>query len=163
MSDKITLERIEKMHPSFRVELKNQYEFINSKLPKDVRLRFSYTLRTFEEQNELYSQGRTKNGRIVTNAKGGQSMHNYGLAFDIVLLYDIDKNGTFETAVWQGKYFDQVVRQLKSYGYEWGGDWKRFKDTPHFQCKKKNVESWNCRELIGLPKDENGYPIHKLI
>lgn len=159
MSDKITLERIEKMHPSYRVELKNQYEFINSKLPKDVRLRFAYTLRTIAEQDDLYAQGRTKDGRIVTNAKGGQSIHNYGLAFDIVILIDTNKDGTFETATWNGKYFDQVVRLLKSYGYEWGGDWKRFKDAPHFQCVKDNGQSYTWRELINQPKDKEGYPI----
>jgi len=159
MNDLITLERIEKMHPSVRKDLKNQYEIINSKLPNDIRLRFSYTLRSIQEQNELYKQGRTNGSRIITNAKGGQSIHNYGLAFDIVLLYDLDKNGTFETAVWTGKYFDKVVKFFKSYGWEWGGDWKRFKDNPHFQLKKLNNESWKWKELINLQKDKEGYPI----
>jgi peptidoglycan LD-endopeptidase CwlK len=40
-------------------------------------------LRTDEEQNDLYAQGRTKPGRIVTNARGGYSNHNFGIAFDI--------------------------------------------------------------------------------
>src|SRR6516162_6132343 len=40
-------------------------------------------LRTYEEQDELYAQGRTKPGKIVTKAKGGQSWHNFGTAFDI--------------------------------------------------------------------------------
>lgn len=156
--DKITLERIELIHPDFRVELKNQYEFINSKLPKGVRLRLAYTLRTIDEQNKLFAQGRTKEGRIVTNAKGGQSIHNYGLAFDIVILLDTDKNETFETAVWEGKYFKQVVDYFKSQGWEWGGDWKRFKDAPHFQAKKDNGQSYNWKELINATKKE-GYPL----
>ena len=88
MGDTITLDRIALMHPIIRKELINDYEFINSQLPKNVRLRFSYTLRSIKEQNELYAMGRTSSGRIVTNAKGGQSIHNYGLAFDIVMLYD---------------------------------------------------------------------------
>ena len=40
-------------------------------------------LRTFAEQDALFAQGRSKKGQIVTNAKGGQSNHNYGLAVDL--------------------------------------------------------------------------------
>jgi peptidoglycan L-alanyl-D-glutamate endopeptidase CwlK len=160
--DKVTLDRIENFHPDFKDKLKLQYETINNQLPKDVRLRFAYTLRTVQEQNELYAQGRTKSGKIITNAKGGQSIHNYGLAFDIVLLYDTDKNGTFETASWeQNKYWMQVVNYFKSKGWEHGGDWKNFKDQPHFQIKKENGESYNWKELSILPKDKSGFPILK--
>jgi peptidoglycan LD-endopeptidase CwlK len=42
-------------------------------------------LRSFEDQDELYAQGRTKPGNIVTNARGGDSLHNYGLAADFVI------------------------------------------------------------------------------
>lgn len=157
--DKLTLERIELMHPSIRVELKNQYEFINSKLPKNVRLRFSYTLRTVQEQDALYAMGRTSLGKIVTNAKGGQSIHNFGLAFDIVMLYDTDNNGSFETARWDlDKNFMKVVNYFKSQGWEWGGDWKKFKDAPHFQFKKDNGSSYTWQFLKNLNK-QNGYPV----
>ena len=126
--DKITLDRIKLAHPKFRDELAEQYKEINSLLPKGVRLRFAYVYRSIAEQDALFKQ-RPK----VTNAKGGQSIHNYGLAFDIVLLYDKDGNETFETASWeQNKYWMQVVNYFKSKGWEWGGDWK-FKDSPHFQ------------------------------
>jgi peptidoglycan LD-endopeptidase CwlK len=93
MHDKLTIERIEKAHPLIREELKQYYLEVNKKLPKGVRLRFSHVYRTNEEQDKLYAK-RPK----VTNAKGGQSIHNYGLAFDIVILFDKDGNGTFETA-----------------------------------------------------------------
>jgi len=64
------------------------------------------------------------------------------LAFDIVLLYDNDGNGTFEEASYsQIKDFDkdtiadwkEVTNYFKLQGWEWGGDWKTFKDAPHFQ------------------------------
>ena len=42
------------------------------------------TYRDGESQNWLYAQGRTRPGRVVTNAKAGQSWHNYRLAFDFV-------------------------------------------------------------------------------
>lgn len=127
--DKITLRRIEKAHPIIREELKQQYLEINNKLPKGVRLRFSHVYRSISEQNRLFEK-RPK----VTNAKGGQSIHNYGLAFDIVILFDKDKDGTFESASWnQDQYWMQVVVYFKSKGYEWGGDWRSFKDAPHFE------------------------------
>jgi peptidoglycan L-alanyl-D-glutamate endopeptidase CwlK len=158
--DKITIDRIELMHPIIRLELKKEYEFINSQLPKNVRLRFAYTLRTVKEQEDLYAMGRTKAGRIVTNAKCGQSIHNYGLAFDVVLLYDEDNNGTFEKASWDfDKNMKAVVNYFKSQGWEWGGDWKKFKDAPHFQLKKDDGSSYNWRELINATKDVNNYPI----
>ena len=124
------------------INILNDYLEINKQLPAGVRLRFTSVYRTNAEQDLLYNQ-KPK----VTNAKGGQSIHNYGLAFDIVILLDEDNNGTFEKAVWSGKYFDFVVEKLKSKNYEWGGDWKSFKDNPHFQVKKADGTSWSWREL----------------
>jgi peptidoglycan L-alanyl-D-glutamate endopeptidase CwlK len=127
--DKITIDRISKAHPKVRESLLSEYKEINNKLPANVRLRFAYVFRTPEEQHKLFIQ-RPK----VTNADQWQSIHNYGLAFDIVLLYDKDGNGTFETASWeQNKYWKQVVDYFISKGWEWGGSWKSFKDAPHFQ------------------------------
>jgi len=89
MSDKPTLDRIELLHPAVRQEVKDIYlnEIIPTLSGKAI-CRFAYTLRTFAEQDALYSQGRTKlfddKGKrlgIVTKAKGGQSIHNFGLAF----------------------------------------------------------------------------------
>ena len=165
--DDITLQRIQTAHPKLRAELSKIYVEANNKLGKGVRLRFSHVLRTFKEQDALYAQGRTtgKKGAIVTNARAGQSMHNYGLAVDIVLLIDKDKNGTFETASFEaGKDWDgdkvadwlEVVEVFKKYGWQWGGDW-RFKDMPHFE--KTGGKTW--RELKALhdakKTDCNGY------
>jgi peptidoglycan L-alanyl-D-glutamate endopeptidase CwlK len=106
--DQITLNRIKLLHPKVREEALAAYTYCNQKLlGNKVRLRFSHTLRSIDEQNSLYALGRTKlfdaygnHLAKVTNARGGQSIHNYGLAFDIVLLIDRDNNGTFETASW---------------------------------------------------------------
>ena len=139
--DQITLDRIKLAHPKFRDELAEQYKEINSLLPKGVRLRFAYVYRSIAEQDALFKK-RPK----VTNAKGGKSIHNYGLAFDIVLLYDKDGNETFETASWeQNKYWMQVVNYFKSKGWEHGGGWKNFKDEPHFQ---KNYRWQDLKLLI---------------
>lgn len=127
--DKITVDRIKLAHPKVKESLLQEYQEINNQLPANVRLRFAYVFRTPEEQHKLFIQ-RPK----VTKADQWQSIHNYGLAFDIVLLYDKDNNGTFELASWeQNKYWMQVVNYFKSKGWEWGGDWTSFKDAPHFQ------------------------------
>lgn len=142
--DKLTVERIAKMHPKVREEVLEMYTYVNEKLlGKGVRLRFAYTTRTKQEQTDLYALGRRKKGSKVTNAQWYQTFHfeSYGLAFDIVLLYDLDGNGTFETASWDMKKdFDndkiadwmEVTNYFKSKGWDWGGDWK-FKDAPHFE------------------------------
>lgn len=94
-------------------------------------------LRTMEEQNALYAQGRTSPGAIVTNARGGESYHNYGLAVDFALLlpngssvsWDMTRDGDQDgTPDWR-----EVVQQAKAIGFEWGGDWTSFKDYPHLQ------------------------------
>lgn len=84
--------------------------------------------RTYEEQDALYEQGRSTAGRIVTNARGGYSNHNFGVAFDI---------GVFEG----GRYLDEspaykTVGALgKQLGLEWGGDWQSIQDEPHFELR----------------------------
>jgi peptidoglycan L-alanyl-D-glutamate endopeptidase CwlK len=165
MKDEKTLERIQLLHPKLRDEAILLYDEIILALTGMAACRFSYTLRTFAEQDALYAQGRTKPGVIVTKAKGGQSYHNYGLAIDIVLLVDKDGNGTFETASWDTKSdFDgdkksdwqEVVAIFKRYGWEWGGDW-RFVDAPHFQ-KTFGKSIMELQQLHKTDKvDKNGF------
>lgn len=165
--DKITIERIKLLHPKLRDEVLELYKEICDSLKGNAICRFTRTLSTFKEQDELYAQGRTRQGKIVTHARGGQSYHNFGLAIDIVLLIDKDKDGNFETATWDAKSdFDgdkksdwmEVVNIFKQYGFEWGGDWK-FYDAPHFQ----KTFGKSTRELLALHKsnkiDENKYVI----
>lgn len=165
MKDQKTLERIQLLHPKLRDEALEMYDEILAALTGTAICRFAYTLRTFAEQDALYAQGRSKPGKVVTNAKGGQSYHNYGLAIDIVLLVDKDKNGSFETAAWDAKTdFDkdgkadwmEIVQVFKRYGYEWGGDWK-FLDLPHFQ-KTFGKSIYELRALHTAGKvDKNGF------
>jgi len=134
--DTITLKRIDLLHPLLRAEAHKMYEEMWQALRGRAIPRFSHTLRTIKEQDALYQLGRTKAGKIVTNAKGGQSYHNFGLAIDLVLIIDgkeaswdiskdFDKDGV---ADWM-----EAVAIFKSRGWEWGGDWAKFRDVPHFQ------------------------------
>jgi len=159
MKDQKTLERIKLLHPKLRNEAGEIYDEICSALTGRAMCRFSFTLRTFAEQDALFAQGRTKPGSIVTKAKGGLSMHNYGLAIDIVLIID------GKTASWDVKGdFDgdgksdwmEVVTIFKQHGWEWGGDWK-FYDAPHFQ----KTFGKSVRDLLALHQagkvDEHGF------
>lgn len=136
--DQISLDRIATFHPLLRDKLKEWYLEANNKLlPKGYRLRITHVYRSVQEQNDLYAQGRTKKGSIITNAKGGQSIHNYGLAFDFVILRDLDDNGTFETADFTvNEYWKKIANYFKSKGFTWGGDFKSFKDAPHLEYSK---------------------------
>lgn len=156
MKDNITLQRIELLHPDVKKEVYQIYEEICKALSSKAFCRFAFTLRTFKEQNDLYAKGRTLPGKKVTNARGGESYHNYGLAIDIVIIND-------GKAVWsRGEDFDgdkipdwmEVVKIFKKHGWEWGGDWK-FKDYPHFQ----KTFGYTCKQLSLKPKTKGIYPI----
>ena len=155
--DKVTQERIAKLHPSVVAEVTKIVNECNSNLTGRAQVRISQGLRTFSEQNELYAQGRTKAGKKVTNAKGGQSIHNYGLAVDIVLIID-GKTASWDTAKdWDNdKVADwyECVKIFAKYGWDWGGNWKTFKDLPHFE---KKGHTW--RNLSTKAKDKNNYVI----
>ena len=164
--DKISLERIQKLHPKLRVEATNILGEIEVILKGKAACRFTFTLRTFAEQQALYNQGRTTKGAIVTNAKAGQSLHNYGLAIDFALIVDTDHNGSYDFTSWStttdydlDKVADwmEVVAIFKRYGWEWGGSWKSFKDLPHFQ--KTFGYTWKqCLALHNTGKvDKAGY------
>jgi len=83
--------------------------------------------RSLERQTELYNQGRTTPGAIVTNAKAGESSHNYGVAVDFVFR----KEGyNASSSLWE-----LLGKVGRAQGFEWGGDWKGFVDKPHFEMR----------------------------
>ena len=86
-------------------------------------------LRTYDEQAELYAQGRTKPGSKVTNAMPGYSWHNFGVAWDFVVF---DAKGQPQ---WESPLMARCGKIAESLGLEWGGSWKGFKDTLHIQLR----------------------------
>ncbi|UQZ32839.1 hypothetical protein C2I18_04250 [Paenibacillus sp. PK3_47] len=123
-----------KLHPAVQA---GATKLIERSYARGVPIVITQGMRSIAEQNALYAQGRTKKGPIVTNAKGGSSYHNYGLAFDFALLlpdgtslsWDMSRDGDKDGAAdWQ-----EVVQEARKLGFEWGGDWTSFKDYPHFQ------------------------------
>lgn len=85
------------------------------------------TYRDAESQDALYAQGRTAPGKKVTNARGGDSFHNWRCAFDFVPII----NGK---AIWNdAALWDRCGDIAESVGLEWGGRWTNFTDKPHCQ------------------------------
>lgn len=151
--DKASLRRIATLDPKIREEIKEIYIKC---LNVGVRIIITEALRSIAYQNCLYAQGRETPAQVnarrkaigldaisladaktkVTNAKGGTSWHNYGLAVDFALYLDAKK------VVWNEKIdhdkdgirdWAEVVKIFKEHGYEWGGDFKTIYDAPHFQ------------------------------
>jgi len=87
--------------------------------------------RTYDEQDSLYQHGRNGDTRpIITNARGGQSNHNFGIAWDI----GIFANGSYVENDIPYKSFAAISLPLMK-TIEWGGNWISFKDYPHYQLK----------------------------
>lgn len=142
MRDKVSIPRAKLLHPAVRNEVISLITGIEKGLSPNIAVRIVQGLRTIDEQNALYAQGRTKPGNIVTNAKGGSSYHNYGLAIDFAILIDKDGNGTYDELSWDIKKDNdkdgvadwlEVVKVFEAAGWEWGGRWSNLKDYPHVQ------------------------------
>lgn len=101
--------------------------FIKKCEDKNIDVLITSTYRDKESQDELYAQGRTKDGKIVTKAKGGESFHNYRVAFDFVPIVG-------GKAQWNdAKLFMECGTIAESVGLEWAGRWSRFSETAHCQ------------------------------
>ncbi|WP_034317375.1 M15 family metallopeptidase [Bacillus zhangzhouensis] len=144
-------------------------EMIKQAYKEGIFVQITSGYRSFAEQNKLYAKGRTSSGNIVTNAKGGQSNHNYGLAIDYVLLSADGKK-----ALWTvNEKWRRVAQIGKALGFSWGGDWKSFKDYPHLEMmgsltllqlqagKRPVLVSFLSNKVSAKPIKTK--PVHKLL
>jgi D-alanyl-D-alanine carboxypeptidase len=128
------------LEPSFRKKVEDWWAECEA---EGIELLIYCGLRTFKEQDDLYAQGRTEAGRLITNARGGQSFHNYGRAIDYVPL----KNGR---ADWDD---DKTYARAQAIGAKLGLraiSW----ETPHLE--DGSVASW--RDLAKVPTIERKAP-----
>ena len=144
--DQISLDRIKLLHPKIKDEVLTLFTQAQSEITPTIRI--VQGLRTFAEQDALFAKVPK-----VTNSRGGQSYHNYGLAIDFALLSD----GKISWKV--DDDWKKVVNVFKGSGYVWGGDWFKFKDYPHLektfgynwralQAKHKNKEFIEGTEYV---------------
>jgi peptidoglycan L-alanyl-D-glutamate endopeptidase CwlK len=115
---------IAQLHPKVQVLCK---KFIAACEAENIDVLITSTYRDGESQDALYAQGRTAPGKKVTNAKGGQSFHNWRVAFDFVPV----ANGK---AQWNDlDTFNRCGEIAEQVGLEWAGRWKSFKELAHCQ------------------------------
>jgi len=134
LKDAISIERVKLLHPKIKGDVIYFIDEAERKL--NITLRIVQGLRTFKEQQAIYDQGRTKPGKIVSNAKPGSSYHNYGLAIDIVPI----ENGK---ANWKYPY-EKIYPIAESHGFTCGGKFRTLKDKPHFE----KTYGYGWRELL---------------
>lgn len=114
---------VKQLHPELQEKIKTLRNMCEA---EGMALGIGECLRTVAEQDELYAQGRTKPGQIVTYAKGSTyaSQHQWGVAFDF--FKNVAGHAYDDVA-----FFCKVGAMAKSIGLEWGGDWTSPVDMPH--------------------------------
>ena len=126
--------KINKLHPQFQDKVRRFIQKVYEQ--HQIKLRIVQGYRTYREQDELYAKGRTMPGSIVTKAKGGQSNHNFGLAIDV---FPIWQDGRLHMKKEDDAENIRLLKLIAHVGIEeglaWGGNWRKFKDYPHFELK----------------------------
>lgn len=146
--DQHSIDQLNLLHPKLRDIAMKAYNEAVGATPTGVHPIITQGYRTFAESDKLYQQGRTTPGEIVSNAKAGQSFHNYGCAIDFCLVINGKESWKVDDN-WM-----KVVTIFKSHGFEWGGDWKSLKDYPHLQMRfgytwRQLLAKHNNKKYIG--------------
>lgn len=140
--DRVSESNIITLMPKAQIEAR---KFMKIGKDNNLDIRILSGTRTYEEQNGLYHHGRNGNKQpIVTNARGGQSNHNFGIAWDIGVF---DSNGNYVANDKPYKSFAAIVLPLMD-SIEWGGNWISFKDYPHYQLKPVSENVTVVRKLF---------------
>ena len=142
---------ITKLHP----RLQAKFKLLQKKCAQEgIKIRATECLRTAKEQDALYAKGRTAPGSKVTNARGrdAKSMHQWGVAVDIVIDMDADKDGDVDISdLYNVKLLNVVGKIGESIGLEWGGSWKSIVDKPHFQLPDWGSTPAKLKAEYGTP------------
>ena len=135
--------RLQQLHPALAVAVR---AMVADLATKGTVVEVVQGLRTFAEQDDLYAKGRTTPGPIVTQARGGESNHNFGLAVDLCPFTNGTPDWNAPMSVWAA-----IGASAEAQGLEWGGQWKKFLDKPHVQLPSMTVkECARCFETGGL-------------
>ena len=138
----VVMRGIDKLHPELQVCVN---KFLEECKKQGLDVCITETLRTQAEQEALYAKGRTEPGNIVTNCRGYQSPHCWGVAFDFCRNV---KGKEYDNT---DRFFEKVGEIAKTifdgteYDLFWGGDFKTFVDKPHVEMIKylpNNSTKW---------------------
>lgn len=135
--------RLQQVHPALAAAVRGLIADLGS---RGIVVEVVQGLRTFAEQDDLYAKGRTKPGPIVTQARGGESNHNFGLAVDLCPFTAEKPDWNASLSVWAA-----IGAAAEARGLEWGGQWKKFLDKPHVQLPRMTVkECGRCFQEGGM-------------
>lgn len=134
------------LHPELKQKIT---ELAESCLKEGLKIGIAETWRSVEEQDELYAQGRTKPGNIVTYARGSSysSMHQWYIAFDF---YRNDGRGAYSN---DDGFFSKIGAIGEKLGLEWGGRWTSPVDMPHFQLPYWGSTADRLKQLYKTPEE----------
>ena len=135
--------RIDTLEPDF----KPQVEELIRRTEEATKRKWgiSDARRTMAQQRDIYAQGRTKPGKVVSNAKPGQSAHNFGYAVD---LWPLKADGDFDWGA-SRKLFDAMGAVAVELGLTWGGNFKSILDLPHVESAQWKTQQarWRNGEI----------------
>jgi len=128
--DSISEARLALVHPETSRRIHQLEDMLSFKIG------VSQGLRTWSQQDSLWQEGRNPDGSyidpihhtgVVTNAKGGESMHNFGIPVDVFPVGDDGKPD------WNGKdeKWAEILAKAPSCGLAEGAKWRTFPDEPH--------------------------------
>lgn len=137
-ASEINAQRLAKIHPELR---EKAIKLIEAAAKENILLLVTQSLRTKEEQDALFAQGRTKPGNKVTNCAGMSGPHTWGTAFDICIYVDKDHDMVVDgnEINWSDPRYARVGAIGKSLGLKWGGDFKSLMDMPHFELSQFSI------------------------
>lgn len=114
---------------------------LRENLPEGYTAEIISGFRTYDEQDALYEQGRTEPGNIVTNARGGYSNHNFGVAWDVGIF---DGNRYLDDS----PLYNLVGKIAHREALIWGGDWKNIEDKPHVEWRPDWAKNLNEHDFL---------------
>lgn len=143
---------VTQLHP----RLQAKFKLLQKKCAQEgIKIRATECLRTAKEQDALYAKGRTAPGSKVTNVRGkdAKSMHQWGVAVDIVIDMDADKDEDIDIRdLYNVKLLNVVGKIGESIGLEWGGSWNSIIDKPHFQLPDWGSTPAKLKAEYGTPE-----------
>jgi peptidoglycan L-alanyl-D-glutamate endopeptidase CwlK len=138
------------LHPRVRPYAR---ALIETAAGQGVIIKVTSGTRTYAEQDDLYAQGRTKPGKIVTNARGGYSNHNFGIAFDVTIFKGSDDPEKAKTPVYESPAYNALGSIGTHLGLEWGGNWTSIKDEPHYQLRPSWAADISEKDMLAKLRD----------
>lgn len=114
--------------------------FVKLTAANGIKVEITSGTRTYAEQDALFNK---HDG--TTRARGGQSNHNFGLAFDVTI--DAQPDDTLQP-VWESPLYKKLGTLGESLGLTWGGRWQSIVDEPHFELHPPWAEHMEESQML---------------